>query len=116
MFTRFNRRLFHTITDTTIRINNKEVAKFKVVFNANNDLNFYIKNTSANQHHNIKMPLHNFIFESINDKNKQLNLEVNQTQYSVDIPLKGHLLKKYSQDESQPNDKVVDDQRSYTFS
>lgn len=113
------KKFFHKIADTTIRVNNKEVAKFKITFHNNNNLKFQVKNTTAGRYHEIKMPLNDYIFSTINDNNKDLGVVVehNAVEDSFEVPLKNHLLEKYHT-HGDKNKKVLkpDDPRICTFS
>jgi hypothetical protein len=83
------------IANNTIKINNKKVSSYKIFFGANNNLIFRIKDLTNQNCHNIEIPLYRFIYDSINDKNKELKLETSSGE-STDIPLKSHFLTKYN--------------------
>lgn len=126
MFQIYKRGL-HKIANTTIKVNNRDVATFKVTFYNNNNLNFRIKNTTSGQLDQININLHDYILSTIDDDNIKLNhidlkvvIEQNdqddQDEDSFDVPLKQHFLEKYSQRNKIKKSNVkVENPRDYIF-
>lgn len=113
------KRNFHKIANTVIRVNNKEVATLKIVYNNNNDLNFHICDSTTGRHNKIKLKLNDYISSTISDTNQELNVNVKQISkplHSFNVPLKSHLLEKFKI-KNDKNIKVIryDDPRVYTF-